>query len=561
MKRNILVNHIGFLPGSAKFFVVEKPGSHNFSIKNRWDGAIVFAGNLAGADADIGGGYKGDFSDVTQEGTYVIACGNDVSRVVVIHKSPYEMALRILYHYFPFQRCGDSKTGWNAPCHLDDAVDVRSGQRVDVTGGWHQSCDLRKWGFGTSMGLTALSELGTYEPLRACLGDLIEEELRWGNRYFHKMIRPDGGMMDFVVNPNSWAGPRQLMSNDASTVSFFNLLIGQCKAALFLKDRDPAYSGVCMEKALTLWNYVRGTGMPRRYEMKPFKYHEYLPELFRKSFVGSSLFHGNTTYAAMQLYSATGDDRFLDIAAGSASRYCAFQAGGRVEEDLASACFWIDGSGKELDTSPFDGLWGPLGLCWAADALRGHGDREKWIGAIRKIARQAILSADKNPWGLVPVFWEKEKTGGGRPGGSMYYHYFTKQADDPIGLNFAILTKALFLIKAAGFTPHPSKCFEIAQRQVDWILGCNPFDASTCEGIGYNQEPRLINPDEFIPPVPQIPGAVQTGISSLPGEDIPRLGSECGVTTEYDMPPTALLIWTLCELLKAKGQPGPSRDE
>jgi len=82
---------------------------------------------------------------------------------------------------------------------------------------------------------------------------------------------------------------------------------------------------------------------------------------------------------------------------------------------------------------------------------------------------------------------------------------------------------------------------------VDWILGCNPFDSSTVEGVGYNQ-PTLFVSCEFFPPTPQIPGAVKTGII---GDDRDEPMQYGWVATEYDMPPTSLLMWFLSELPEA----------
>jgi hypothetical protein len=69
-----------------------------------------------------------------------------------------------------------------------------------------------------------------------------------------------------------------------------------------------------------------------------------------------------------------------------------------------------------------------------------------------------------------------------------------------------------------------------AQNQIDWILGANPFDASSVEGLGYNNPHRGVF-GEFFPPVPQIPGAVYTGIT-----EHAFLEEAFGLECEYDLP-------------------------
>ena len=76
----------------------------------------------------------------------------------------------------------------------------------------------------------------------------------------------------------------------------------------------------------------------------------------------------------------------------------------------------------------------------------------------------------------------------------------------------SIMEAALFLNRAAEITGDKT-CRTVAQRQLDWVMGCNPFDASAIEGVGYNQPLRGLF-GEFFPPTPQIPGAVSIGLSA-----------------------------------------------
>jgi hypothetical protein len=89
----------------------------------------------------------------------------------------------------------------------------------------------------------------------------------------------------------------------------------------------------------------------------------------------------------------------------------------------------------------------------------------------------------------------------------------------------------------------------VAQRQLDWILGCNPFDASAVEGVGYNQPHRGFY-GEFFPPTPQIPGAVSTGITA--GSFTP---AGYGFANEYDMPIVGGVLRLLADSTAASKSP------
>ena len=47
------------------------------------------------------------------------------------------------------------------------------------------------------------------------------------------------------------------------------------------------------------------------------------------------------------------------------------------------------------------------------------------------------------------------------------------------------------LAKASKLLKEP-RLAALAQRQLDWILGVNPFDASTMTGVGRNQPKQFV---------------------------------------------------------------------
>ena len=238
----ILVNHVGFLPQGAKHVVVLNPPVKEFVVVKGWGGSVVSRGRLKHVNAELGDGWVGDFSALHDEGTYTIQCGSLRSRPVVVSRNAADQPLRVLFNYFPTQRCGDSLTGWHAPCHLDDARRVDNGQHVDLAGGWHQSCDLRKWMFGTPFGLVGLSQLGMLKHPQWDRG-AIADELRWGNRYFHNMLRPEGGIMDHVVVPVRWE-KRDVYPNDPPFSATYLTIVGEAMAGRYLAHIDPDHAQV-----------------------------------------------------------------------------------------------------------------------------------------------------------------------------------------------------------------------------------------------------------------------------------------------------------------------------
>jgi len=124
-------------------------------------------------------------------------------------------------------------------------------------------------------------------------------------------------------------------------------------------------------------------------------------------------------------------------------------------------------------------------------------------------------------------------------------HGETKAADWWVGINAHLASNGVGLMEAATLLEDP-RLARLAQRQLDWILGVNPFNASTITAIGRNQ-PRLFVTSEFKPPTPLIPGGVMNGIGG-DERDQPQLASGSYHTCEYWTPMVAYAMWLMAHL-------------
>jgi len=147
--------------------------------------------------------WQADFSDFTTSGSYQIETDAQVSPPFAIRERIYD---RIILGYLTFlkaQRCGCPIFGVHDSCHLDDGVLDVDGSPYAAGGGWHDAGDFRKWLAFTLPHIEALLSirerceedlrLGGHEP-----GALLEE-LRWGNRFFHRMVAASGQVYEDVA--------------------------------------------------------------------------------------------------------------------------------------------------------------------------------------------------------------------------------------------------------------------------------------------------------------------------------------------------------------------------
>lgn len=193
---DILINQIGYLPGAFKSCVTKGDNQKSFEVINLQTQKTVFTGMLLPQSGDFGNYLCGDFSTVSEEGSYYIKADTLRSYPFSISKTVYQLTMNSILNYFSLQRCGASTTGYLSPCHLDDGVRLDNGKHKDVTGGWHDASDLRKWVSATIYGMIGLTK--TFELSGKNIRGKILEELKWGNQYFLKMQEPQGFVMYFI---------------------------------------------------------------------------------------------------------------------------------------------------------------------------------------------------------------------------------------------------------------------------------------------------------------------------------------------------------------------------
>ena len=154
--------------------------------------------------------WQADFSDFTTPGSYQIETDDQISPPFAIRERIYD---RIIAGYLTFlkaQRCGCGVFGVHEPCHLDDGILDVDGSPLQVTGGWHDAGDFRKWLAFTQSHVEALLTIreNAGKDLERCgvSGDALLEEIAWGNRYFHNMIASSGQVYEDVAGGRAPAG-------------------------------------------------------------------------------------------------------------------------------------------------------------------------------------------------------------------------------------------------------------------------------------------------------------------------------------------------------------------
>ena len=104
--------------------------------------------------------WDADFSALKTPGRYVVETKIDNT---IYYSPPFEVQNDLLvsrtselaYRFFYYQRCGTAVPFFHAPCHLDDAK-MPDGSYKDLTGGWHDAGDYNKYNGYTPESVYAL---------------------------------------------------------------------------------------------------------------------------------------------------------------------------------------------------------------------------------------------------------------------------------------------------------------------------------------------------------------------------------------------------------------------
>jgi hypothetical protein len=561
---DLLINQVGYVPKAGKNIVTKGVKDGKFEIIDVETKAVVFTGFFRPDSGDFGNYSRGDFTELKRAGHYYIRYDTLRSWPFAISQPVYQPAMNLIVSYFSLQRCGSSTTGYLSPCHLDDGVRMDNGRHQDVTGGWHDASDLRKWVDATIYAMVGLAKTYELQDGPGNNREKILDELMWGNQYFLKMQEPQGYVMNYVggdvkkhsdsnrwtnneiekdggelgfVKPNAGKSTSDMLlfgTNDDRVIRTdpvgmtgqYNFITAEAIVARITKTLKPEYSQKCLQAAKKCFDWCISKS-----------------EDENTGIIGASI------QASLEMYKTTAQETYKNFAISQASRLAKLQS---VNREAGISGFFYTSS---TDNEPYKNIWQGclefISLCDLAAAFPDHRDVSAWKGQIESYAYNYIGSiSGKNSFGIAPFgLFRGKDPGGNRKAGSYWYRYFMQP--DPewwVGINSNLASAGVGLIKAANILKD-EKLKALGQMQLDWIIGVNPFNSSTIEMVGHNQ-PKHFPGSTFLPDVPVLPGAVLNGLG---GDltDTPDIGNGDWQISEYWTPMAAYTLWLMAEISRA----------
>ena len=485
-------------------------------------GRIAFTGELVRTETRWGVFWLGEFTAFNREGNWQIETDHGSTYPIAIKANLYDRIQRGYLQYLSCQRSGCDVPGIRRAEHLDDGVLDTSGEAIDATGGWYDAGDLRKWLFLTLPNLAALAAIARqgHPGLRAS----AIEEIRWGNRYFHAMMAPDGQLWEDLAggtfkagldmekdwwfenhpgcNANN-AGGRYTDnlpdSGDERTIRTtynpavqFLFVRTQCQVASLL---DPAEATRCRELAAKAWRYGKSRGHDRR-----------------------TLFVAEELWAALEAHAigldgvSTNELRALaaelldrqDPGGDGLQGYFMERGGTEAFRCIALSCEPALALVRLVELAP-------AGLAEVVARARA--------AIIRTVDGYLLADAASNSFGIGPygVYLQRPspdlqlfRDGGRGRGVRTFIHPFNPQ-QIVHGTGGVVMHQAALCAKAGRLLQRPD-WLASAERMIQWTLGHNPDGLCLHTGVGYR------HPTPYSAYVTQVPDAICVGHIGRPDD-------------------------------------------
>jgi hypothetical protein len=174
--------------------------------------------------------YRLNFSEFQTEGGYYLKLGETRSPNFRIHADVYEGTADFLLNYMRQQRCGYNPFLKDS-CHLHDGIIVdhptRSGEFIDVTGGWHDATDYLQ--YSTTSINTIFQMMFAYKNYPEFWGDFYDasgnegangipdilDEIKWGLQWMLKMNPAPDEMYNQIADDRDHIGFRLPVNDPA----------------------------------------------------------------------------------------------------------------------------------------------------------------------------------------------------------------------------------------------------------------------------------------------------------------------------------------------------------
>jgi hypothetical protein len=546
-ENRIIFSTTGYRADSEKSAII-RVNNHDgkFQLLDYLTSQVAYEGKINAVKTSIGDFETIDFTDFKREGQYLIRVGDITTRPFYINRNVWDNSAWRMLNFMFCERCGYPIPGKHGVCHADLNGEY-NGHIFPVNGGWHDAADMSQQSLQTGEIAFSMLEMANRakEKNNTDLYLRLMEEAQWGLDFILKTRFGDGYRMQ-TWGTNLWtdgfigtiddSGRRQVRIHNGG---FEN----------FLFSGIEAYASMTIEDDIMLKEHLcKIAGEDFEFALKRFEELGYNERISRGGghayMTSQSQYMATISWAASMLYKLTKEKYYADKAA----EYIKYTIQCQRKEPLNDknkirGFFYRDLDKKSIvhfthqsrDQVYMQAL---TALC---ETQPNHPDYATWENSI-KIYGEYLKNIMQyvQPYGMIPSgVYQKDEV---KDSANFYAVQvwiredvskdFKEQLENGFRLDdehylrvfpvwFSFKGNAAVHLatgKAAalcGKFLKDKELINIAEQQLFWIVGKNPFGQSLIwgEGSNYAQQYNAL-PGEMV-------GEIPVGMQSRFNEDTP----------------------------------------
>ena len=532
----ISFSHTGYLSGASKTAIATDLKGNEFSVVDQNSGETVLTKPIQKVTSHLGTFQLLDFSELQKNGSYFLKAAETVTQTFRISPNVWEETIWKALNFYYSERCGTAIPGAHGACHRDWTC-THGDKQIVINGGWHDAGDFTQ-GLGNTgdavYAMFSLAERMQQQGDNPKLCDRLIEEGEWGLDWILKTSFGDGFRNEGSISSrrtNGIIGDFDDVTSTARNSPRTNLVAAASEAiaACVLKNRDPRLAAYSLKMARADWQFA--------IEKMNRNEDSHSKEIFSGSFDSANVLHELASagiLASVALWRATGETIYETKATELAKVILESQQRKKPDWEIPMTGFFYTSPSKEHilhychrghDQEPI------VALTQLCEVFPDNPDWMKWYAAVTLHSEYLkTIAKYTEPYSVMPasIYTDKEflqvpesrqesfrkQVLNGIPLGKGHYLRLFPVWMDYRGHFGTILPKAQSLNNAARLRGDAASA-ELAQKQLEWVVGRNSFSQSTMYGEGYDFTPL------YTPSSGDIVGALPVGIQTRGDNDIP----------------------------------------
>jgi len=510
----ISFSHTGYNTHSKKTAFTSYAGGRTFSVIDLKTNRKVLEKNVLKQYGKVGTFTVFDFSEIQVAGNYKIVYDKLSSQPFPVNENVWLRTIEKSINLYLGERCGYELPGIHKACHTDWYT-VNKGDTISMAGGWHDAGDLSQSFSNTADATQILFKLSMkYASSNPKLAKRLLDEGIWGLKWLHKNHFEDGKIIGWT-EIDRWTDGKignfdDIVSPQPRGGGGFLSVIANTQAALALKMTQPELAQKSMKIAIEDWNNTTLKNRQNGIEH-----------------------YAMAVLAGTELYKLTSKKEVLDKTISLADSLLTFQQIEPMNWNIPLSGFFYQNKkrNKLFGYSHGFGVATPIaGLVELCKLFPNHANYPKWFKSIELQANYLkTISKLTAPYNMVPanVYKLGQSNGEGieenesdsqiKNGLKMDNDFYLRMF--PIwgayrGNNPNVLSWGIGLAKANQILKD-KEIGSIAQSQLEWVVGKNPFGQSQMYGEGYNFSPQ------YAVMTGDLVGAIPVGILTNCDRDVP----------------------------------------